>query len=90
MTVANDPRIAAAYADLLVRELRLIAEAAPHAGPVSHIHWGGGTPLEIGERALRDVMGQAASAFEFSTDAEIAIEIDPRTLHAEFARTLAQ
>lgn len=90
MTVANDPRIAEAYADLLVRELKLVAGAAAQAGPVRHIHWGGGTPLEIGERALRSVMDNVVDAFEIAADAEIAVEIDPRTLTAEFAHTLGQ
>ena len=88
-TVTNDPRTAKAYAELLTSELRLVGEATPLAGPINHIHWGGGTPTEIGEQPLRHVMGLVADLFDFTPNAEIAIEIDPRSFLPGFAETLA-
>ena len=87
-SVAADPLIAESYAELLALELPLIADATPSVGSISHIHWGGGTPTEIGEKAIRQVMERVGELFELSDTAEIAIEVDPRTPRPSMAKTL--
>jgi len=88
-TVVNRPGPARAYADLLRQELGLAARAARSAGRVCHVHWGGGTPTELGEAALGQVVDLARELFVFREDAEIAIELDPRTLRPALAKSLA-
>ena len=42
------------YAEVLVREIAMISAMVPGGLPVSHIHWGGGTPSLLPDRAFRD------------------------------------
>ena len=86
-TVVNNAAITGAYADTLASELRMVA--ATVASPrVAQVHWGGGTPTEIGQEALRHLMEQVRESFEVGEDAEVAIEVDPRTLTKDLAATL--
>jgi oxygen-independent coproporphyrinogen-3 oxidase len=79
---------AVAYADLLLRELALVAAHLPGRPPVSHLHWGGGTPSVLGADLLR-IMARLREAFAFRPDAELAIELDPRDVDPAFTAELA-
>ncbi|WP_270938708.1 oxygen-independent coproporphyrinogen III oxidase [Falsiroseomonas oryzae] len=68
------------YADGLVREASLLAAALPPKLPVESLHLGGGTPSAIGARGLESVMQALRAAFAFRADAELSVELDPRTL----------
>src|ERR1041385_5359050 len=48
--------------------------------PVSHLHFGGGTPTVLEPDDLAAVMAHLSRCFRLAPDAEIAIEGDPRTL----------
>ncbi|MGV8840883.1 MAG: oxygen-independent coproporphyrinogen III oxidase [Bauldia sp.] len=89
-TVLREAEVARSYADLLVRELNLVRRHLPDAGRVRHIHWGGGTPTALGSEALARVTDEARALLDFDDAAELAIEIDPRTLTPELARTLGR
>jgi oxygen-independent coproporphyrinogen III oxidase len=77
-----------AYADTLRREIALIAEKLGPA-PVSHIHWGGGTPNILPPDCFAEIVGDLAAAFRFQPGMEHAIELDPRHVTLEGARHLA-
>jgi len=68
------------YADVLEREIRLVAQRLPGRFAISHLHWGGGTPTALGPDRLARLMDGVAGRFDFTSDAELAIESDPRTL----------
>lgn len=87
-TVLRDQEVASSYAELLISELRLVLGELKGAGTVRHVHWGGGTPTAIGGKALARVMTEAWALLDFDADAEIAIEIDPRVLTQDTARSL--
>jgi oxygen-independent coproporphyrinogen III oxidase len=70
----------ATYVRNLIEEIELIAAALPARMPVSHLHFGGGTPTVLEPEDLAAVMAHLAGRFELLPDAEIAIESDPRTL----------
>ena len=78
-TVTRNPGRIDRYASYLMRELDLVAAALPVRPVLSHLHWGGGTPTTLGNRQLTDLMKLVQEVFAFEADAEIAIEIDPRT-----------
>jgi len=78
----------AAYAETLRREIDLVAQALPDRLPVSHLHWGGGTPTALSPEDLVATMEALARRFEFAPGAELALESDPRTLTAEMAETV--
>ena len=76
------------YADMLVREVDLVASKLPKGQPVSHIHWGGGTPSILPHDAFLRVVDAIRSHFTFTDDMEHAIELDPRTVTPALAETL--
>jgi oxygen-independent coproporphyrinogen-3 oxidase len=70
----------ATYVRHLLDEIDLIADAIPARMPVSHLHFGGGTPTVLEPADLAAVMARLGERFLLLPDAEIAIESDPRTL----------
>jgi oxygen-independent coproporphyrinogen-3 oxidase len=70
----------ATYVRHLLDEIDLIAAALPERMPVSHLHFGGGTPTVLEPADLAAVMARLGERFLLLPDAEIAIESDPRTL----------
>jgi oxygen-independent coproporphyrinogen-3 oxidase len=75
------------YVRTLEREIALVAGlAGTHR--VAHVHWGGGTPTIVGPDSFASVMALLRDRFEFESDAEIAVEIDPRRLNAAMTAAL--
>lgn len=89
-TVAGRASPVTRYVSALAREVRLVADEI--AGPllVRHLHFGGGTPTLMAPGELRFLMTELRRAFSLSEDAEIAVEIDPRTLTADMAEVLGE
>ncbi|WP_372619435.1 oxygen-independent coproporphyrinogen III oxidase [Falsiroseomonas sp.] len=78
------------YAAGLVRETGLLAAALPVRPPVVSLHLGGGTPSAIGARGLGEVMAALREAFAFRADAELSVELDPRTLEDDAVALLGR
>lgn len=78
------------YASLLAAEVDLVARAIPRRAPVSHIHWGGGTPTILSQEDCTRLMESVRRRYTVAPDAEIAIEIDPRRVNGATVATLAQ
>jgi oxygen-independent coproporphyrinogen-3 oxidase len=57
--------------------------------PLTHLHWGGGTPSELGSGGLVRVLTALRDAFRFDAGLEHAIELDPRRVTGELMRSLA-
>jgi oxygen-independent coproporphyrinogen-3 oxidase len=79
-----------AYADTLLEEIALIKKALPARMTIDHLHWGGGTPTALRPEDLARVMAVLRRDFDFTTDAELAIEADPRTLTPDMAMQLGE
>ena len=77
------------YLDNLIAEIRLLAEALPHRRMLSQLHWGGGTPTYYPPGDLARLHAVVTEHFEFTADAEIGIEVDPRVTSFEHIDTLA-
>ncbi|WP_243373386.1 oxygen-independent coproporphyrinogen III oxidase [Microvirga solisilvae] len=88
-TVARSYSPVASYVELLEQEIELVAQQLPERMDVTHIHWGGGTPTILSGADLRRIMGLLERSFGISSTAEIAVEIDPRTLTLEHVNALA-
>ncbi|PVE22093.1 oxygen-independent coproporphyrinogen III oxidase [Microvirga sp. KLBC 81] len=88
-TVARTYSPVASYVELLEREIELVAQHLPSRMGVTHIHWGGGTPTILSGDDLRRIMGLLERSFGIRPTAEIAVEIDPRTLTLEGVEALA-
>ncbi len=78
----------AAYVEVLLKELDLVAAALPDRMTISHLHWGGGTPTALQPADLARVMEAVRKRFEIDRNAELAIESDPRTLTAEMTHLI--
>ena len=78
----------ATYVQHLLLEIDLIAGALPARMPVSHLHFGGGTPTVLEPADLAAVMARLRERFRLRPDAEIAIESDPRTLADEMIQQI--
>jgi len=80
MTLAKRDAPVAAYAQTLIREIDLLSRHLPGRMEISHLHWGGGTPTALVPDDLERAMDAVRSTFRVTSDAELAIESDPRTL----------
>lgn len=78
------------YLAALGREAELVAGAAPRRLRLTHLHFGGGTPTLMEPAQIASLMAGLRDCFEFAATAEIAIEVDPRTLTAEMAAALGR
>ncbi len=76
------------YVGLLHREIELTASRIPHRLPVSHVHFGGGTPTIMSPDEFSGLVAAMREHFDIAHDAEVAVEIDPRTLTADMAHAL--
>lgn len=68
------------YTGGLRKEAHLVANTIGERRPISHIHFGGGTPTIMTAEAFADLVDALRQSFSVLPDAEIAVEIDPRTL----------
>src|SRR5690606_10760137 len=57
--------------------------------PVVHIHWGGGSPTLVRGKRFFRIMKRIRDRFEVRKDAEIAVEVDPRTLRDDLVEAMA-
>ena len=77
VVATHDRSRADAYLELLEKEVALVAERLPHRRQVSQLHWGGGTPTFLDSKQLTRCHAILKRHFQFTADAEQAIEIDP-------------
>ncbi len=79
-TVAKRDEPIAVYEAALRCEIDLVAQQIGRRIKVEHIHFGGGTPTIMAPESFTDLIGSLRHAFFVLPTAEIAVEIDPRTL----------
>ncbi|WP_169568388.1 oxygen-independent coproporphyrinogen III oxidase [Sneathiella limimaris] len=78
------------YAEAMRAELNKLMDVLPGRFALSHVHWGGGTPSILSADDFKSIMGMLEEGFEYTPDAERAIEIDPRTADAAKVKALAE
>ena len=86
VTRRNDP--IAVYAAALRSEAQLVADALRHRARVTHIHFGGGTPTIMSPELFVDLIGALRHSYFVVPEAELAVEIDPRTLSEAMTQAL--
>ncbi|MBX3560917.1 MAG: oxygen-independent coproporphyrinogen III oxidase [Sphingomonas sp.] len=89
-TVTARPAPVSRYVAALAREIEMVAEALPDRMGVGHIHFGGGSPTLLSPSELVGLVALLGSRFAIGEEAEIAIEIDPRSLEAPMIAALAE
>jgi oxygen-independent coproporphyrinogen-3 oxidase len=88
-TVAKRDEPIAVYESALRCEIDLVTRQIGRRLPVGHIHFGGGTPTIMAPESFTDLVGSLRQSFFVLPTAEIAIEIDPRTLTLPMIEALA-
>lgn len=78
------------YEAALRCEIDLVSRQIGRRLQVGHIHFGGGTPTIMAPDSFLDLIGLLRHVFSVHPSAEVAIEIDPRTLSAEMVQALAR
>jgi len=74
---------AAEYLDALDAELELVVARLGRGQHVAQLHFGGGSPTFLSDDELERLVRSLQAAFRFAADAELSIEVDPRTVTPE-------
>ncbi len=82
------PQRQALYFSHLLQEIELVASNFSKKREVMQLHLGGGTPTSLTEKQLEELMKKIQTHFHISADAEISIEIDPRTVYEDKGQKL--
>lgn len=77
------------YIDIIEAEIDMLAARLPDRRTVSQLHLGGGTPTYQTPKQLDRLMKRFFGYFEPTSNAELAIEVDPRVTSAEHIDVLA-
>lgn len=90
-TITKDHSRSKIYIEALLKELELVTHHLENSQKkVTQIHFGGGTPNFIQPEELSAIMHAIRNQFDLVPNAEIAIEMHPRTSTPEFCQNLAR
>ena len=84
----RNPERQAAYLNLLLKEIELAGAYFSKKREVSQLHLGGGTPTSLTVEEFDLLLSALHRQFTFTKDAELSIEIDPRTVFADEGKKL--
>ncbi len=87
-SVARRDEPIAVYTSVLRCEIDLVSRQIDRRIRVNHIHFGGGTPTIMAPDSFADLVGAIRQSFVVAS-AEIAVQIDPRTLTGPMIDALA-
>jgi oxygen-independent coproporphyrinogen III oxidase len=90
--ITRDGRRGERYVDRLLREVRLLAPLFDRNREIIQLHLGGGTPNFLARDTLERLISGVARHFRLSRSAErdFSIELDPRSVSEDYARTLGE
>ena len=88
VVIEKNKAVSPPYLGILKRETERISRSVSKDRPVVQFHWGGGTPTYLTPAQIEDLFSFTREHFQFSPDAEIGIEIDPRVTSREHLETL--
>ena len=77
------------YVDSLTAEIDLVASHLPERYRAGAVHWGGGSPTILNADDWKRTFATLHNRFDFGDDADIAVEMDPRTTTPEYVQALA-
>ena len=78
------------YLAVLGKEIDLVADRLPGRLRARRVHVGGGSPSTVKPDDWRRLIDRLRAAFDVTPDAEVAVELDPRTTSADFVKALAE
>ncbi len=87
--ITKDHARVAQYLAYLDKEMALVSARLGKHRRTIQLHLGGGSPTFFNADELRQLMGMVRNHFELTADAELGVEIDPRTVQADTLVQLA-
>ncbi|MEQ9795714.1 oxygen-independent coproporphyrinogen III oxidase [Parvibaculum sp.] len=78
------------YLDAMLAEAKLVARALPARMRVDHIHFGGGSPTLLTPADFGQTLATLREYYNVTLDAEIAVELDPRTADEAYVAAMAK
>jgi len=78
------------YVARLLGEIDLVAATLGERIEIGNVHFGGGTPNMLAPDEIGAILARLAQRFDIAQGAEIAAEIDPRTLTEDWVRAAAE
>lgn len=87
--ITKDHSKSGAYLDILYREMDMVSSYLGNHRAAIQLHLGGGTPTFLSAQELTDLMQQIKRHVNFTADAELGVEIDPRTVTPDSLAMLA-
>ncbi len=89
--ITSDHSRSKPYLEILLRELERVVSFIPsHSREVSQVHLGGGTPNFLQPHELEELITSIRKNFHLSDNAELAIEMHPRTSTVPFCEKLSE
>lgn len=76
------------YIDYIEKEIRILKNLIDGDRKVIQLHWGGGTPTHLRPDQIRRLGQIIHDNFEFKSEAEVGVEIDPRELTFDHMKAL--
>lgn len=87
--ITKDHSRSGEYLGILAQEMEMVASHLGANRKTVQLHLGGGTPTFLSAQELTELMGHLRTHFDFTSDAELGVEIDPRTVTADTLKMLA-
>lgn len=88
--ITKDHSRVAEYLRYLDKEMELVAARIGPDRKAAQLHLGGGTPTFLNTEEMRQLMAMLRRYFDFMPDAELGVEIDPRTVSEDTLALLAE
>lgn len=88
-TIPNGYERISRFVDVLIDEIELWKTKLPEHGGGVHLHFGGGTPNALSPDDMMRVLDALRNAFCITENAEISVELDPRSLGSDMISVLA-
>ncbi len=86
--ITQRKEIAEPYLGYLLRHIEQVAALVDHDRLVQQMHWGGGTPNYLSLDQVQRLWQGLQNNFNFDPQAEISIEVNPRSLTKEYLQGL--
>lgn len=88
MIVSRDQERMRRYLDYVKKEVEIVRSMLGQNRRVIQMHWGGGSPSNLSPDNIKYLGEYIKDKFNFSNEAEIGIEVDPRNLTYEHMKAI--
>lgn len=86
--ITQRKEIAEPYLGYLIRHIQQMAQLIDRERVVHQLHWGGGTPNYLSLDQIETLWSTIHQQFRFDPNAEISIEVNPKSLDQHYLRSL--